>query len=262
VPPRLTPDSATFLDRRSPAYLGSVASFILAPLLTEAFRDVAAAVRKGGTVVSEAGTIAPEHPIWVGFARAMAPMMRMAAQALAELIPVDRTRRQTVLDIAAGHGVFGIAFAQRHPKVEVTALDWPAVLEVAHENARAAGVSDRYRGIAGSAFEVEYGGGYDLILLTNFLHHFDPAACESVLRRVRAALAEGGRAVTLDFVPDDNRTTPPETVRFSLVMLATTPAGDAYTFSEYDRMFSNAGFSQSELHPLPPFAQQVIVSHR
>ena len=58
--------------------------------------------------------------------------------------------------------------------------------------------SDRYRTIEGSAFDVEYGSGYDLVLLTNFLHHFDMATCEALLRKVRAALAEGGRAVTLE----------------------------------------------------------------
>src|SRR3989454_1009825 len=72
----LTADSAMFLDRRSPACIASAAGFLGSPLLTEGFKDVAAAVRKGGTVISEEGTLAPEHPIWVEFARHMAPMMR------------------------------------------------------------------------------------------------------------------------------------------------------------------------------------------
>jgi O-methyltransferase domain len=40
------------------------------------------------------------------------------------------------------------------------------------------------------------------VLLTNILHHFDTATCEKLLRKVRAALADGGRAVTLEFVPN------------------------------------------------------------
>jgi hypothetical protein len=47
-----------------------------------------------------------------------------------------------------------------------------------------------------------------------------------------------------------------------MMMLGTTPSGDAYTFSEFERMFQNAGFSSSELHPLPPTFQQVVISHR
>ena len=258
----LTPESAMFLHRRSPGYLGGTVKFLLSPLLTEGFTDVAAAVRRGGTVVSEEGTLAPEHPIWVKFARAMLPLMKIPAQALVNLVKVDPARRLKVLDVAAGHGIFGVTFAERYPHVEVVALDWPNVLEVAQENARAAGVSSRYRTMPGSAFAVEYGSGYDLVLLTNFLHHFDPAACERVLKKVHAALADGGRAVTLDFIPNEDRISPPDAAAFSLVMLCSTPSGDAYTFPELDRMFRNAGFARNELHPLPPSPHQVIISHK
>src|SRR5882672_2663456 len=55
----LTLDSATFLDRKSPAYLGGAADFLNSPLLTEGFNDLAAAVRKGGTAASKLGTLAP-----------------------------------------------------------------------------------------------------------------------------------------------------------------------------------------------------------
>ncbi|MCI0490332.1 MAG: hypothetical protein L0229_27380 [Blastocatellia bacterium] len=44
--------------------------------------------------------------------------------------------------------------------------------------------------------------------------------------------------------------------------LTETPAGDAYTFSELERMFRNAGFSRSEFHALPPTIQQAVVSHK
>ncbi|HET7854338.1 MAG TPA: class I SAM-dependent methyltransferase [Candidatus Methylomirabilis sp.] len=257
----LTPESAMFLDRRSPAYLGDTVRFLLSSLLTEAFKDVAAAVRRGGTVVSEEGTLAPEHPIWVEFARAMMPLMRNPAQALVNLVRIDPGRRLKVLDIAAGHGIFGITFAERYPRAEVVALDWPNVLEVAKENARAAGVSSRYRTVSGSAFEVDFGTGYDLVLLTNFLHHFDPAACERVLTKVHAALTDGGRAVTLDFIPNEDRISPPDAAAFSLVMLCSTPSGDAYTFVELDRMFRSAGFARNELHPLPLTPHQVVISH-
>ena len=84
----------------------------------------------------------------------------------------------------------------RNPQVEVTALDWAAVLEVAKENAAQAGVSERYHTIAGSAFDVDFGTGYDIVLLTNFLHHFDPPTNETLLRKVRAALKDGGRGGT------------------------------------------------------------------
>jgi ubiquinone/menaquinone biosynthesis C-methylase UbiE len=259
----LTPDSAIFLDRRSPAYMGGAVEFLLAPSVTGGFEDLAAAVRKGSTVMPEGGTVAPENPVWVKFARAMAPMMSMPAQAIAQLVSTDEGGgRQKVLDIAAGHGLFGIAIAQHNPKAEVVALDWPNVLEVAKENASRAGVAERYDTIEGSAFDVDYGNGYDIVLLTNFLHHFDPPTCETLLRKVHAALAEGGRALTLEFVPNEDRVSPPIPAAFSLMMLGGTPGGDAYTFPELERMFKNSGFAHSEAHQLPASPQTAIISSK
>ncbi|HEU4874493.1 MAG TPA: class I SAM-dependent methyltransferase [Pyrinomonadaceae bacterium] len=258
----LTLDSSVFLDKRSPAYLGGATEFLCSPMLTEGFKHMTEAVRKGGTAIEGEGTIGPEHPIWVKFARGMAGMMSMPAQLMAKLVDPGADQKLKILDIAAGHGLFGIAFASQNKQAEVTAVDWKPVLEVAKENAEKAGVADRYSTIEGSAFDVEFGSGYDLVLLTNFLHHFDPPTNETLLRKVRAALADGGRAVTLEFVPNDDRVTPPEVAGFSLVMLVGTPSGDAYTFAELEQMCANAGFSRSTFHALPPTFQQVVISEK
>ncbi|HEY6233036.1 MAG TPA: class I SAM-dependent methyltransferase, partial [Pyrinomonadaceae bacterium] len=228
----------------------------------EGYTNFAEVVRRGGTLMTEGGTVAPDNPIWVKFARGMAPMMAMPAQLMAKLVDPAANSKLKILDIAAGHGLYGIEFAKNNPQAEVVALDWASVLEVAKENAQAAGVADRYSVIPGSAFDVDYGSGYDLVLLTNFLHHFDPSTNEKLLRKVHAALADGGRAVTLEFVPNDDRITPPEAASFSVTMLGSTPSGDAYTFAELERMFANAGFSGSELHPLPPSIESVVISRK
>src|SRR6266480_2574891 len=96
----LTPDSAMFLDRRSPAYLGGTLEFLLTPMLSDNFKQLTAAVRKGGTVTSEEGMIAPENPAWVKFARAMAPMMAMPSQLMAQLVDPKADGRLEILDIA------------------------------------------------------------------------------------------------------------------------------------------------------------------
>jgi ubiquinone/menaquinone biosynthesis C-methylase UbiE len=191
----------------------------------------------------------------------MMPMMAMPAQAIAQIVDPDANAPLRILDIAAGHGVFGIAFATRNPNARVTALDWAAVLEVARENAERAGVADRHALLPGSAFDVDYGEAYDVVLLTNFLHHFDAPTCETILRKVLAALAPGGRAVILEFVPNDDRVSPSIPASFALTMLASTESGDAYTYAELDRMSTNAGFSRTELHVLPPGVQSVVVAY-
>jgi SAM-dependent methyltransferase len=258
----LTVDSATFLDKRSPAYLGSATEFLCSPQMFENTKRLADAVRKGGTVMEDEGTVSKENPLWVNFARGMAPLMAMPAQLMAKLVEPQPAGKLKILDIAAGHGLFGIAFATNNPDAEITAVDWQPVLEVAKENAQRFGVADRYQTIPGNAFEVEFGTGYDLVLLTNFLHHFDPPTNEALLRKVYAALADGGRAVTLEFVPNDDRVTPPDSAGFSLIMLIGTPSGDAYTFSQLEKMFAGAGFSRSTLHALPPTFQQVVISEK
>jgi hypothetical protein len=204
----LTADSAAFLDRRSPAYLGGAAGFIASPHLMAGFADVAGAVRRGGTTMADGGTMAPEHPVWTDFARTMLSMTALPAREVAALVPVARERTVRILDVAAGHGAFGLAFAERHANVEVTALDWPDVVAVASEHARARGVGARYRTIAGSAFEADWGTGYDVVLFANFLHHVGPADCERLIARARAALVDDGRAVTVEFVPNEDRVTP------------------------------------------------------
>ena len=256
----LTPDSATFLDKRSPAYMGTVTNFILSSHIREPFEKLTETVRNGFYAADTA--FEPDHPMWVEFARSMQPMMALPSQLMAQLVDPTKDKKLRVLDIAAGHGLFGIAFAKQNPQLEVTAVDWPKVLEVAKENAQAAGVSDRYQTNPGSAFDVDYGTGYDLVLLTNFLHHFDKETCETLLRKVHAALADGGRAVALEFVPNDDRISPPQAAAFSMQMLGGTPTGDAYTFAELQEMFEHAGFTRSEMHELPPTIERVVVSHK
>jgi ubiquinone/menaquinone biosynthesis C-methylase UbiE len=192
----------------------------------------------------------------------MVAMMGPASEAIAQIVGAAGMETCKVLDIAAGHGIFGIAIARHNPRAEVYALDWQNVLPYARANAEAAGVAERFHEIPGDAFEVDFGEGYDLVLLTNFFHHFDQPTCVRLMRKVHAALREGGRAVTLEFVPDETRVAPPASATFPLVMLSSTPAGDAYTFSEYEEMFREAGFARSESHPEAAAPQHVIVSYK
>jgi 2-polyprenyl-3-methyl-5-hydroxy-6-metoxy-1,4-benzoquinol methylase len=254
------PELAPFVVRTSPAYMGDTVDFLLSADLVDSIRDLASCVRKGGTTLSARGTMETQHPVWVKFARVMGPVLAVTAPKLAELADPAADRPIRVLDIAAGHGLFGIACAQRNPRAQIVAQDWAPVLEVAREHAQKAGVGDRYRLLPGDAFEVDLGAGNDVVLLTNFLHHFDPLTCERLLKRIAASLAPAGVVATLEFIPNEDRVTPPPTARFALTMLATTAAGDAFTFREYEAMFRNAGFSRSTLHVLPESPQSVILS--
>jgi ubiquinone/menaquinone biosynthesis C-methylase UbiE len=254
----LTPDSAMFLDRKSPAYLGGTAGFLLDPRLLTPFFNLGEIVRTGRTTLPAEGTVSHDNPVWVPFAKNMAAMMYPAAAEIAALVAGNGEKK--VLDIAAGHGVFGIVIAKHNPAARITALDWPNVLAVATENAANHGVSDRHTLLPGDAFETEYGGPYDLVLVTNFFHHFDQPTCEKLMRKVLAALKPGGKCVTLEFVPNEDRVSPPTPAGFAMVMLGSTASGDAYTAAEYQAMFRNAGYQSSEFHALQKSPETVIVS--
>ncbi|HEY7351805.1 MAG TPA: class I SAM-dependent methyltransferase [Terriglobales bacterium] len=258
----LTEESARFLDRRSPSSVASISEFLGSERLRQNFDALAAAVRKGGTADTQGDNTKPNDEFWVRFAQTMAPLSVPTAEFIATLLPADHSRPCKVLDIAAGHGMYGITIAKRNPHAEIVAVDWPEVLEVAKENARKHGIAERYRTRPGSAFETDLGSGYDYALLTNIFHHFDMATCEKLMRRIHAALKPEGKAITVDFVPNEDRVTPPTAARFALVMLASTDAGDTYTLSEYEKMFQNAGFASTTLHAVPGMPNQVLVSQK
>jgi 2-polyprenyl-3-methyl-5-hydroxy-6-metoxy-1,4-benzoquinol methylase len=258
----LTQDSDFFLNRESPAYLGGTLEFLHSHLITEPFDDLAETVRKGRLKSSELGTLAPDHPVWVKFARAMAPLMMGPAMAVAELLKLDEKKPVKILDVAASHGAYGISVASKSHFTELFGLDWAPVLEVAHENAEAAGLGDRFKTLAGNAFEVDIGNDYDVILIPNFLHHFNREECVRLLKKATAALKPGGRVVVVEFVPNPDRVSPSGIADFSLVMLATTPQGRAYTFPEFESMMIEAGLKNPSLHPLPPSLHSAVIGTR
>lgn len=254
-----TPSSAAFLDPASPACMASIAQFMSDPNIYRTYDHLADIVRTGRTNLPGAGTVEPENPVWVLFAEKMAPMMGPMAGPLGAVVLEGHTGPMQVLDIAAGHGLFGIEIAKQNPLAQITGLDWAPVLRVALDNAKKAGVEARYKMLPGSAFDVDFAGPYDVVLLTNFLHHFDHETCVSLLKKVRAALKPGGRAATLEFVPNEDRVSPPMPAAFSLTMLTTTIAGDAYTLSELTSMYKGAGFENITAHPIPRSPHTIVM---
>ena len=256
---RHSPTSAAFLDPRSPSSLASIAQFLGNKAMREPYDQLEEIVRTGRTVMPGDGSVEPENPIWVQFAESMGPMMAPMAGPLGAVVLEGHTGPMRVLDIAAGHGLFGIEIAKQNPQARVTGLDWAPVLRVALDNARRAGVHDRYDMLPGSAFEVDFGGPYDAVLLTNFLHHFDPPTCVGLLKKVRSATRPSGRVAALEFVPNEDRISPPMPAAFSMTMLTTTAAGDAYTLNELTAMYQEAGFRSVTAHPIPMSPHTIVM---
>ena len=169
--------------------------------------------------------------------------------------------RMKVLDVAIlARSVPGISVARRIREAQITAQDWPNVLEIAQRNANSAGVGDRYHPLPGDIFEVDLDGEYDVILVANLLHHFDPPACIRLLEKLHQSLAEEGRLIVLEFVPDEDRVTPSIPASFALMLLGVTPAGDVYSARQLHEFLSAARFNKPVLVPVPQSPQCLVIS--
>jgi len=84
--------------------------------------------------------------------------------------------------------------------------------------------------------------------VTNLFHHFSKQDIVTLMKRFHAALAPGGRMYTLEFVPNEDRVSPPVPAQFAMIMLADTPDGDAYTMADYSAMLDEAGLRKRRAH--------------
>lgn len=246
----LAADTAMFLDARSPAYIGSALQFLASPQMVELTSHATDAVRSG--TIGNPGTMAADYDVWPIFAEAMGSFMALPSVLTAQLAGFETGADIKVLDVAAGHGEFGFALARRFSNAWIVAVDWPAVLHVTEKRAKEAGLGERVMTMPGDAFQIEFGRDYDLVLLPNFLHHFNEEKNVSFLRKMAVALKPGGQVIVVEFVPNEDRVSPPMPARFAFTMLSTTEHGDAYTLAEHTRMLEAAGFVVDECRPLLP----------
>jgi ubiquinone/menaquinone biosynthesis C-methylase UbiE len=230
---RLTLNSRVYLSKDSPAWFGSAIQFLAGDSYIEAFRDLTRSVKRGRGRSPKTN--------WPDFARCMSPLAQHVAEFMAEAMHVDSAGPIQILDVAAGHGLYGLALAARNPEAEIYALDAPQVLRVAAKNARKAGLRDRFHPISGDAFKVAFGGPYDLVITGNIAHHLEAGANVELFRKCRAALKPKGKLVVLDFVVNDDRVSPPAEASFAIHLFATGSC-DVYTFREYQGMLRAAGF--------------------
>jgi C-methyltransferase len=260
----LTGTTAAHLVRGRPGFVGDMAKVLASRWEWEALGALTAAVRAGGPVVADHAET-PRYQYWEQFAAYAGAVAGPAAEFAAGCLEPwagDRGRLE-VLDVACGHGIYGYTLARRYPEARVCSLDWPNVLPVARKHAADLGVVDRVSTIAGDMFEVPLGGPYDVVMLTNVLHHFSPERGAELLRRVAGALAEDGRLVVVGFV---SRGGPPHEDAaahlFSVLMLVWTAAGEVHTEQTYQWMLRAAGLRRRLLRQVPSLPLSVMVAEK
>jgi 2-polyprenyl-3-methyl-5-hydroxy-6-metoxy-1,4-benzoquinol methylase len=244
----LAPVADQFLVQGKPTYIGGLTSIFSSTILWTGFQRFADAVKNDGTILPEHAET-PRNAFWEEFAKGSAAMAGPAAQVLDTLVSGFITSRPKVrvLDIAAGSGIYGYTLV-RHPNVELTSLDWPNVIAETKQWGARLGVDPaRTRYIEGNLFDVEYGGPYDLVLLSHVYHHFDRATCLGLTQKVAKALAPGGRVAVQDMIVDDELSNA-GAVLFAAVMLAWTRKGETYSERDYKQWLTDAGLVWGGAH--------------
>lgn len=236
----LTPESAAFLVTTKLGYQGAFLKHISSQLVP-AWMHLPQIVRTGtpSEAVNEQGH---GSEFFAEFVEAIYPMSAAAAQALADHIFASLATPASVLDIAAGSGVWGIAMAKRSPLVQVTAVDWARVIPTTRRVAEKHAVADRFTYVAGDILLAHLGSGHRLATLGHILHSEGESRSKQLLRRVFDSLAPGGTIAIAEFVPNDERTGPITPLIFAVNMLVNTDEGDAFTFAELSAWLRNAGY--------------------
>jgi ubiquinone/menaquinone biosynthesis C-methylase UbiE len=249
----LTPESAAFLVRKNPDYLGGILRH--GDQLIPRWLPLSEIVKTGkpATAVNQEGD---GSAFFVDFVEDLFPVGYPSAKALAAAFPQARK----VLDVAAGSGVWSIPRAQNSKEVRVTALDWPGVLPATRRVTERMGVAGQYEFLAGDLNSADLGNGYDLATLGQILHSEGETHSRALLGRVFQALAPGGTIAIAEFIANEERTGPPLAMLFAVNMLVNTEDGDTFTVTEISQWLREAGFVDPRTMEVPAPSPLILAS--
>jgi precorrin-6B methylase 2 len=246
----LTPESHAFLVSHHPAFVGGIFRHVSTQLLPNWLR--LSEVVGSGLPVESVNAIEAGMPFFIELVEDIFPLSYPGARALADALDLAAAEAPvSVLDLAAGSGVWGIGLAQASPQVRIRAVDWPDVLPVTRRVATRFGLGDRLTTVAGDLREADFGQGHQVATLGHILHSEGVERSRALLRRTHAALAPGGTIAIAEFLVDADRRGPMSGLIFAVNMLVNTTAGNTYSFEEIAGWLTEAGFTDPRQLPAP-----------
>ncbi|MGO9832991.1 MAG: methyltransferase [Polyangiaceae bacterium] len=258
----LGPLAAAHLVPDRPGYVGAMANVVASPTMWTGISRLKEAVRAGGSVLEDHGET-PRHPFWEVFAQSTVGMSAPAAAAIEGTLHdwIASKPSVRVLDVAAGSGTYGFTLA-KNPNVQLASLDWPNVLVHTRKAGARFGVdASRVKYLEGDLFELNWAGPYDVVLLSQIYHHFDPETCLRLTQKAAGALAPGGKVVVQDFLSDD-AVKNPAAAMFSVTMLVWTRSGEAYSLKDYEKWFGQTGLTRPKLHTFDGMPSSVLIADK
>ena len=245
---RLTPESAAFLVSTKPGFQGGLirhTSQHLVPRWLHLNEVVAT-----GEPVAAVNQQGPGSDFFAEFVNDILPMSYHVTQELAAHLDLkNSTAPVSVLDLAAGSGVWGIGLAQSSPLVRVTAVDWPGVIPVTQKTVARFGVADRFSFVEGDLEQADFGTGHNVATLGHILHSEGIERSKALLKKTFNALAPGGTIAVAEFLVNADRTGPLGGLIFAVNMLVNTDCGDTYSFEEISNWLNEAGFVNARTIP-------------
>src|SRR6266704_485674 len=239
----LTPESAAFLLSNKP---GTHAGFFgtIAPQLISRWVRLSDVVREGRPAVA-VNQETEGTEFFSQLVENIIPMSYPPAQTLGDHLRLAKTKDEIrVLDLAAGSGIWGIALAEKSPRVYVTAVDWAGMIPTTKRITQKFGVSDRFNYIEGDILEANFGSGYDIATLGHILHSEGEERSRQLLKKTFSALKPGGIIAVAEWLVNDKRTEPTHSLMFAVQMLVNTEKGDTFSFNEIKGWLEEARFKR------------------
>jgi len=250
---RNTPETATFLNKKSPAYIGGMPEMLNSRLfgfwngLGTALRtgQPQSETRHGGKPIFEA--IYSNQASLGEFLDAMTGLQAANFAQLAEKFNFSRYR--TVSDIGGALALLSRIVASRHPHLTCKSFDLPPVAPLAQKHVNAAGMQGRIEIVSGDFF-VDPLPKADVITMGNILHDWNLEKKKILIKKAYEALPPDGAFIAIENVIDDARRENAFGLLMSLNMLI--ELGDAfdYTGADFRTWCSEAGFRRFEIIPL------------
>lgn len=250
---RNTPETAMFLDKNSPQYIGGILEMCNARLfrfwadLTDALRTARPQneIKYTGKTMFEELYANPDQ--LEQFMLAMEGLSLPAFEAFARKF--DFSSCQTLCDVGGATGRLSIIAARRHPHLRSVTFDLPPVEPIARKTVEAAGLGDRIEVASGDFFATPLPRA-DVITMSLILHDWDLGKKMHLIRSAYEALPPGGAFVAIENMIDDARRKSVFGLISSLNILIESGDGFDFTGADFSSWCSEAGFKKVEILPL------------
>lgn len=240
---KLTPESKEFLVKGESQYLGQ---FLLGVAKSHQHWQNLNQVMKNGQPLETFSDPQEKIQFFKELVKGIFPVSFASGVILGKKLGVGKSlQNQKILDVGAGAAPWSLALALADSGAQVTAVDYPDILEVAQAFVKKFHAVKQFEMRPGDYHEVPFDRqGYDLIILGQICHMEGEAGSRKLIKKCFDALKPGGRILIAEFLSNDLKTGPEIPLLFAVNMLLFTPQGDVFTAKDFKRWLNLSGFKK------------------